>query len=144
MPGKREPASALQRFGQRDQDHRSDHRTPDRSDAAEHGDRQRLRRHQHAEHGLRGHHQQHDRVEAADRAGDGAAERDGAQLPGQRVDAGGFRGGFVLLDREQRHAEARSFDRPRQQDRSEHHRQRQQRVESVIGELHIGDRHCRA
>ena len=67
-------------------------------------------------------------------------KRDGAELPGQRVDPGGFRGGFVLLDREQRHAEARPFDRPCQQDGAEHHRQRQQRVDAVIGKLHIGDR----
>ena len=41
-------------------------------------DRQRLRRDQHAEHGGRRHDQQHHRVEAADRAGDRAAQRDRA------------------------------------------------------------------
>ena len=51
------------------------------------------------------------RVEPADRAGDRAAQGDRAQLPGQRIDAGGFRGGLVLLDGEQRHAETRAFDR---------------------------------
>ena len=72
--GKARARFGVERFGQRDQDHRSDHRPPDRSDAAEHGDRQRLCRHQHAEYGLRGHHQQHDGVKSANRAGDGSAQ----------------------------------------------------------------------
>jgi hypothetical protein len=114
--GKARSHFRVQRLRERNQDDAADHRSPDRADAAEHRNRQRLRRDQHAEHRLRGHDQQHHGIEAADRAGDGAAEADRAQLPGERVDAGGFRRCLVLLDGEQRHTEPGAFNALRDQD----------------------------
>ena len=49
-------------------------------------------------------------------------------------------GGLVLLDREQRHAEAVALHPAREQHRAEQHAERDEGVGAVVGELHVGDR----
>ena len=44
---------------------------------------------------------------------------------------------FVLLDGEQRHAEARSFDAERHQHASDREREREYHVDALIGELRV-------
>jgi hypothetical protein len=60
-----------------------------------------------------------------------------AHFPGQRVDAGRLRRRFVLLDGEERHAEARSFDAKRHQHAADHEREREHHVDALIGELRV-------
>ena len=55
---------------------------------------------------FRGDDQQHAGVEPAGRGGDRAGHDQRPHLPAPGVDAGGFGGRFVLLDRQQRQAEA--------------------------------------
>ncbi len=130
----------MQDFRDRYQEARADDRTPEGADPAEHRHGQRLRRDQHAEHGLRGDHQNDDGIERTRHRRDRAADGDGPELPAQRVDPRSFGGRLVLLDRDQRHAEAGGFDLARQQHHDDQKRHRDQRVDPPVGELHVGCR----
>src|SRR5205085_8677859 len=104
------PDFGVQRLGERHQHGGADHRPPKRADAAEQRHDQRLGGNQHAEHALRRDHEQHHGVKAADGGGHGGAHHHRAHLPGERVYAGGFGGGLVLLDRGERETETRALD----------------------------------
>src|SRR5690606_39936111 len=80
-PGDDMAALGMQDVRKRYERRGADDRAPYRADPAEHRDDQRLRRHEHAEHGRRRDDQQHYGVEAADRPGHRAAQRDRFQLP---------------------------------------------------------------
>ena len=61
--GEDRPELGMQRFADRNDERGTDEGSPDGSDAAEHGDGERLRRDQHAEHGNGRHDQEQDRIE---------------------------------------------------------------------------------
>ena len=136
----REPCAELrvQDLADRDEEGSADDRPPHGADAAEHRDGQRLCRHEHAEYGSRRDDEQDDGVKRAGGTGHGAAQRDGAQLPAQRVDAGGLGGGLVLFDSDQSHAEAGALNPAGEQGHDEEHHKRDHHIGAVIVELHVG------
>ncbi len=71
-------------------------------------------------------------------AGHRGREHHGVHPPARRVDAGGFGGRQVLLDREQREAEARALDVQRDDHADHHQHHGDQHVGALIVELHVG------
>ena len=130
----------VQCFGERDEDCRADHRSPENADAAEQRDDQRLRRSERAEYGLRRHHQEDDRVDTPCKRRHRGRKHHGVHAPARRIDARRLRGRQVLLDREQRAPEARALDVHRHDHAGHHGDHRDHHVVALIGELHKGDR----
>ena len=130
----------VQRLCQRHQDGGADDRPPVHADTAEQRDNQGLRGRRYAEHGLRRHHQENHGVEPACGRGHRRAQHDGAHLPAQRIDARRLGGRLVLLDGQQRHAEARPLDMQRHDHARHRQGQGQGHVDALVAELGVEGR----
>ena len=95
-----------QPLGQRNQNHRAYHRSPQRSDTAEKRENQGLRRYYRAQHAMRSNDLQHHRMEPAGQRTQGAAGDKAGHLDPEAVYAGRFGRHFILLDRQHGQAEA--------------------------------------
>ena len=127
----------VQRLGQRHEHGGADHRPPVDANAAEQRDNERLSGNEHPEHALRRDDQLDDGIEAADCRGHRRAQHDGQHLPEERVDASRLGGRLVLLDGEQRPAEARALDVQRHDHADNRQRQRQRDIHTLVVELGV-------
>ncbi len=127
----------MERLRQRYQDRGADYRPPVHADAAEQGDDERLRGGGDPEHGLRRNDEQDDSVEPARGRRHRCAQHDREHLPAQGIDARCLRSRLILLDGEQRHAEARALDMQRHDHADDHHDECDRHVHTLIGELGV-------